>query len=156
MSCCSIRLDPRPCQRGCRHLCQSTGSTILACGAACRPMRRLDTSFESSAHSRPGALDPAPPGAVTRDAFSKSLSPPVCPCCRACVSSCSWQRMHAPLRAKCRRCGKPIQKGHLRIGFPMHDARGDEGAVTGWNHLNCSRLSLAECPSMDDTWVSGW
>jgi SNF2 family DNA or RNA helicase len=38
----------------------------------------------------------------------------------------------------------------------MHDTRGDDGAVTGWNHLNCSRLSSAECPTMDEDWVSGW
>jgi hypothetical protein len=59
-------------------------------------------------------------------------------------------------RAKCRRCGNIVQKGDIRIGFPMHDRRGDDGAVTGWKHLKCSRVSSSECPVMDDVWVSGW
>ena len=64
---------------------------------------------------------------------------------------------HSPTsRARCRRCGTAVAKGELRIGFPMHDSRGEDGAVTGWNHLNCSRVSVGECPVMDSTWLSGW
>ena len=39
---------------------------------------------------------------------------------------------HSPTsRARCRRCGTAVAKGELRIGFPMHDSRGEDGAVTG-------------------------
>lgn len=34
-------------------------------------------------------------------------------------------------RARCRRCGTAVGKGEIRIGFPMHDSRGEDGAVTG-------------------------
>jgi hypothetical protein len=34
-------------------------------------------------------------------------------------------------RARCRRCGIAVGKGEIRIGFPMHDSRGEDGAVTG-------------------------
>ena len=27
-----------------------------------------------------------------------------------------------------------------RATFTLHDSRGEDGAVTGWNHLNCSRV----------------
>lgn len=43
-------------------------------------------------------------------------------------------------RARCRRCGTAVGKGKIRIGFPMHDSRGEDGAVTGVFQQAKSRL----------------
>ena len=46
-------------------------------------------------------------------------------------------------RAKCRGCGKPINKGELRFGERLPNPFAD-GEMTLWFHLNCAALKRPE------------
>lgn len=39
--------------------------------------------------------------------------------------------------AKCRKCGLPIQREEIRLGYPISDPRGLHGVLMAWLHLKC-------------------
>ncbi|KPI83412.1 putative DNA repair protein [Leptomonas seymouri] len=47
-------------------------------------------------------------------------------------------------RARCRKCSQLVQKGELRIGIPIRHCAGDNGWISAWQHLSCTRIA-EEC-----------
>ncbi|RNF01218.1 putative DNA repair protein [Trypanosoma conorhini] len=52
------------------------------------------------------------------------------------------------MRARCRKCSQYIVKGELKWGIPIRHAQGEYGWISAWQHLGCTRISLAE--AVDD------
>ncbi|KAL7701713.1 DNA repair protein [Lotmaria passim] len=47
-------------------------------------------------------------------------------------------------RARCRKCSQLVQKGELRVGIPIRHCAGDNGWISAWQHLSCTRIA-EEC-----------
>jgi DNA repair protein RAD16 len=44
-------------------------------------------------------------------------------------------------RARCRKCSQLVQKGELRVGIPIRHCAGDNGWISAWQHLSCTRIT---------------
>ena len=51
-----------------------------------------------------------------------------------------WAGIASSGRAECRKCGKKIAQGALRIGLPRKQASGTAGYIVTWHHLECCRV----------------
>ncbi|CCW70891.1 unnamed protein product [Phytomonas sp. Hart1] len=47
-------------------------------------------------------------------------------------------------RARCRKCSQCIDKGEFRCGIPVRFAGGENGWISAWQHLGCTRLEESE------------
>lgn len=43
-------------------------------------------------------------------------------------------------RARCRKCSQYIEKGELRFGVPIQHNGGENGWISAWQHLTCTRI----------------
>ncbi|KAG5476943.1 hypothetical protein LSCM1_05276 [Leishmania martiniquensis] len=47
-------------------------------------------------------------------------------------------------RARCRKCSQLIPKGELRVGVPIRHNAGDNGWISAWQHLGCTRIEKSD------------
>ncbi|KAK7200378.1 DNA repair protein [Novymonas esmeraldas] len=54
-------------------------------------------------------------------------------------------------RARCRKCSQMIPKGEMRVGIPIRHSAGDNGWISAWQHLGCTRVEQNESKSCSST-----
>ncbi|KAG5502808.1 hypothetical protein JKF63_04576 [Porcisia hertigi] len=54
-------------------------------------------------------------------------------------------------RARCRKCSQLIPKGEMRIGVPIRHNAGDNGWISAWQHLGCTRMEKHESDNYEST-----
>lgn len=54
-------------------------------------------------------------------------------------------------RARCRKCSQLIPKGEMRVGVPIRHNAGDNGWISAWQHLGCTRMEKSESEEYKST-----
>ncbi|CAG9575087.1 putative DNA repair protein [Leishmania major strain Friedlin] len=54
-------------------------------------------------------------------------------------------------RARCRKCSQLIPKGEMRVGVPIRHNAGDNGWISAWQHLGCTRMERSESEDYKNT-----
>ncbi|KAG5500143.1 hypothetical protein JIQ42_04478 [Leishmania sp. Namibia] len=54
-------------------------------------------------------------------------------------------------RARCRKCSQLIPKGDMRVGVPIRHNAGDNGWISAWQHLGCTRMEKSELEHYEST-----
>ncbi|CAM39061.1 putative DNA repair protein [Leishmania braziliensis MHOM/BR/75/M2904] len=54
-------------------------------------------------------------------------------------------------RARCRKCSQLISKGEMRVGVPIRHNAGDNGWISAWQHLGCTRMEKSESENYEST-----